>query len=75
VVTSSTGMDAPQWAFETPNSPGPMAVVTGSPAIDSNDIVQQYCVRCHNERRLSGNMSLEGFDALAPRTTPRSPRG
>ena len=28
-----------------------------------NEIVQQYCVRCHNERRLLGNMSLERFDA------------
>jgi len=25
-------------------------------------VVRQYCTRCHNERRLSGNMSLEDFD-------------
>ena len=26
-----------------------------------DDIVQEYCVRCHNERRLTGNLSLEDF--------------
>ena len=25
------------------------------------DVVQQYCVRCHNEERLTGNLSLEAF--------------
>ena len=32
----------------------------------SDDLVQEYCVRCHNERRLLGNMSLEEFDAANP---------
>ena len=31
-----------------------------------NEVVQQYCVRCHNERRLIGNLSLEEFDAANP---------
>lgn len=31
-----------------------------------NDLLQQYCVRCHNDRQLRGNMSLEGFDAGSP---------
>lgn len=26
------------------------------------EVIQQYCVRCHNERRLTGNLTLEGFD-------------
>ena len=25
-------------------------------------VVEQYCVRCHSDRRLTGNLSLEGFD-------------
>lgn len=29
------------------------------------EVVQQYCVRCHNERRLTGNLTLEGFDVAA----------
>ncbi len=31
-----------------------------------DEVVQQYCVRCHNERRLLGNLSLEDFDAADP---------
>ena len=32
----------------------------------SETLVQDYCVRCHNERRLLGNLSLEDFDAANP---------
>ena len=28
-----------------------------------NEVIEEYCVRCHNERRLLGNMSLEEYDA------------
>ena len=31
--------------------------------VSLNDVIQDTCVRCHNERRLSGNLSLVGFDA------------
>jgi hypothetical protein len=27
-------------------------------------VVEQYCVRCHSARRLTGNLNLEGFDVL-----------
>ncbi len=37
-----------------------------TPATDNNEVVQEYCVRCHNERRLRGNLSLERFDAADP---------
>ncbi len=29
---------------------------------DQNSLVREYCVRCHNERTLRGNLSLESFD-------------
>ena len=29
-------------------------------------LVEEYCVRCHNDRRLRGNLSLESFDPEAP---------
>ncbi len=50
---------------------GKQAASHGGPAgreqaAASEDLVQQYCVRCHNERRLLGNMSLEEFDAANP---------
>ena len=34
--------------------------------IDHTEVVGQYCVRCHNDRRMTGNMSLEQFDAANP---------
>ena len=38
---------------------------SASGASPDNEVVQQYCVRCHNDRRLLGGMSLERFDADA----------
>ncbi len=50
--------------------PAPGVTVTPAAAseralgdLDDNEVIRQYCVRCHNERRLLGNMSLEEFDA------------
>ncbi|MDZ7778908.1 MAG: DUF1592 domain-containing protein [Gemmatimonadota bacterium] len=34
--------------------------------LSNNEIVDRYCVRCHSERRLQGNLSLEDYDATAP---------
>ena len=31
-------------------------------ATDARAVLDQYCVRCHNDRRLSGDVSLEGVD-------------
>jgi hypothetical protein len=31
----------------------------------SNELIEQYCTRCHNDRRLVGNFSLESFDAAS----------
>ena len=42
---------------------GSRASATAGPAAD---LVQQYCVRCHNVRRLIGNLTLEEFDAADP---------
>jgi len=39
--------------------------VPASPRSD-NELIQTYCVRCHSDARLRGNLSLEGFDADAP---------
>ena len=46
-------------------------VLTGAgvPVADGgpdNEVVEEYCLRCHNERRLVGNLSLEEFDAADP---------
>ena len=39
-------------------------------AASLNEAVEQYCVRCHSDRRLTGNMSLEDFDVSAPEANP-----
>ena len=44
--------------FSVPTQPLPGLV---SPAA-LTEVVNRYCTRCHNERRLLGNLSLEGFD-------------
>lgn len=31
-------------------------------APDLQDVIEQYCVRCHSDARLRGNLSLEDFD-------------
>ena len=41
------------------------AAASAPSAADLTDVVQQYCVRCHNERRMTGNLSLESFDVDA----------
>ena len=33
----------------------------GEPVSAETETVRQFCVRCHNERRLTGNLSLESF--------------
>ena len=36
--------------------------------VANNALIQQYCLRCHNDQLRRGNMSLEGFDASIPET-------
>jgi hypothetical protein len=33
-------------------------------------VIEEYCVRCHNDERLRGNMSLQHFDAAVPEQNP-----
>ena len=44
--------------FDDVLSPGGL----GLGAADLVGVVDQYCVRCHNERRLTGNLTLDGYD-------------
>ena len=47
---------------------GPATVLPAGPDIGDpvlNDVVQRYCTRCHNDRLLRGNLSLEHFDVAA----------
>ncbi len=59
-----------------PAAPAARSLPEGQPAVSPSPqeltgVVQQYCVTCHNDRRLRGNLSLETFDMTkAPDMAP-----
>jgi hypothetical protein len=66
VATSGIQEAGPTWprveewpAMAHANAPQPASV-----ALDA--VVQRYCAGCHNERRLVGNLNLEGFAVADP---------
>ena len=61
--------DASEVAHVTAGSPAavesPSAATRPSPTVRADSltaVVQQYCVLCHNDQLLTGNMSLQSFD-------------
>jgi mono/diheme cytochrome c family protein len=46
-----------------PNPPRSTAELEGSAATPSQDLVNQYCVGCHNQRGRAGGLVLQGLDA------------
>ena len=55
--------------LETTRVDLPVSVIERS-AASSNDVIQQYCVRCHNDSALRGNMTLEQFDLATAEDNP-----
>lgn len=41
-------------------------------AMDENALIQDFCVRCHNPRRLRGNLSLQDFDVTHAASDPET---
>jgi hypothetical protein len=68
VLTSVHETDAVPWGSSPAYHAATAAVAV--PEATNNDVIETYCVRCHNDRRLSGNMSLEEFDADAAYDNP-----
>ena len=54
---------------ETTRADLPASVIEQG-AASSNDVIQQYCVRCHNDSALRGNMTLEQFDLATAEDSP-----
>ena len=56
---------SPGTAFGVPGNgatlPFPAGSLEGPSHADSDDVVQEYCVACHNDSMLRGNLSLERF--------------
>ncbi len=63
-VAVAAGIQSP------PDSDRPFGAVHGAvvpvSSAANDDLVQRYCVRCHNERRFLGNLTLEEFDPANP---------
>ena len=59
--SGAPGSGAPLWAPAAPLAASPAGSLVGPSSAASDDVVQEYCVRCHNDRMLRGNLSLEGF--------------
>ncbi len=59
---SEPGADGPRPGVGAPLV-GPAAAWSRS---DDAALIREYCVRCHNDARLRGNLTLEDFDAGAP---------
>lgn len=54
-----------------PHGPSPLiagSIFSHDPIDAPNDVIEQYCQSCHNDERLRGNLSLDGFDAEAAET-------
>ncbi len=61
------GLGPPHAASRDAAGPGmPAAAHHVRLETDFTDVVDEYCVRCHSDRRLRGNLSLEGFDPTRP---------
>jgi hypothetical protein len=56
-LAGDAGMDSPDSALVSHDL---SMVESGS--TDSNEVIEQYCTRCHSEQRQRGGLVLEGFD-------------
>ncbi len=55
VLSAANTLAVTRWAATTPPT---------RPS-ELNPVIRQYCVRCHNDQMLRGNLSLETFDTAA----------
>ena len=56
------GPDERGESAESLRSLGPAPFAVPMTSEDLNDVIQDTCVRCHSDRRMTGNLSLEDFD-------------
>jgi hypothetical protein len=66
VASESTPDKAPGFFLSSAAVPVDVVHEPGLPSAEDNDVIQRYCVRCHSDARLTGNLSLEAFDAADP---------
>lgn len=76
VLVYAGGLESRTGARSMDHTPATLSAASSSESVildlsaaDENAVLEEYCVRCHSERRLRGNLSLEGFDAAEPHLT------
>jgi len=67
LLVSVGGNSQPTWGASVTTSPSASSGPARSDLSDLadedlNEVVEAYCVRCHSDRRLTGNLSLEEYD-------------
>ncbi len=66
-MAGPAGVGAP--AFPVPSH---SAAALGDDPEAVNEVVQEYCVRCHSETRRRGDLVLETFDAASVASSPEN---
>ena len=61
-IATSAAPGAPARDWRPGTAPAGHNPPSAPPAAVSNEVVAEYCVRCHSERRQVGGLVLEGFD-------------
>jgi hypothetical protein len=63
LILSGSGLDPSATPARNASPPVPSPVRVSAPsAEDLTDLVGRYCVVCHNDQLMTGNLSLTGFD-------------
>ena len=63
-LAGDAGTEAPDSPFAAHDATLAAPRADRPDAAASNEVIEQYCTRCHSERRLTGGLSLEGFDVV-----------
>ena len=71
VVASGAQNAGPEWPAVGAWPVMAHSVTAPSAAGALDGVVDRYCAGCHNERRLVGNLNLEGFDVAQTETAER----
>ncbi|HSG46370.1 MAG TPA: DUF1592 domain-containing protein [Longimicrobiales bacterium] len=59
------GALGPGTAIAHAPDPSAVSVVDSFDDLTPNEVIELYCVRCHSDRRMTGNLTLESFSADA----------
>src|SRR5262249_58248905 len=68
IVHTSARLRSPDSSPELSQSAQPAAVASGAPAL--RQVLDRYCVTCHNERLHTAGLALDSVDPSTPAVNP-----